>query len=63
MTIGYDVCHDPSDKRRSYGAMVATLDQQCIRWYSNVTPHSAGEELSTNFALNVKSELVVDREF
>jgi len=57
MTVGYDVCHDPSDKRRSYGAMVATLDEKCCRWYSNVTRHAAGEELSINFASNIMSEL------
>ena len=57
MAVGYDVCHDPRDKRRSYGAMVATLDKHCLRWYSNVTRHSAGEELSTNFALNMKKAL------
>jgi len=56
MAVGYDVCHDPSDKRRSYGAMVATLDKHCVRWYSNITRHSAGEELSMNFALNTLSE-------
>lgn len=56
MTIGYDVCHDPRDKRRSYAAMVASMDNTCVRWISNVTRHSAGEELSVSFALNVMSE-------
>lgn len=59
MTVGYDVCHDPSDRRRSYGAMVASLDKQCTRWYSNVTHHSAGEELSINFASNMLSKLIL----
>lgn len=26
MTVGYDVCHDPKDKRASWGALVATMD-------------------------------------
>lgn len=59
MAVGYDVCHDPSSKSRSYGAMVATLDRSCVRWYSNVTRHSAGEELSVNFASNMLSTLNV----
>lgn len=25
MTVGYDVCHDATDKKKSYGALVATM--------------------------------------
>lgn len=54
MVVGFDVCHDPKDKRRSYGAMVATLDKNLSRYYSSVTHHSAGEELSSNFGLSLR---------
>ena len=56
MTIGYDVCHDPADKRRSFSAMVGSVNDQCHRWYSTITNHRAGEEVSINFAFNVESE-------
>lgn len=59
MAIGFDVCHDPSDKRRSYSGMVATLDKSCTRYFSVVSRHSAGEELSNNFAINVMSKLII----
>lgn len=59
MAIGFDVCHDPSDKRRSYSGMVATLDESCTRYFSVVSRHSAGEELSNNFAINVMSKLIL----
>lgn len=53
MVVGYDVCHDANHKERSYGAMVATLNGECSRYFSSVTAHSSGEELSNDFALNL----------
>lgn len=53
MVVGYDVCHDTNHKERSYGALVATLNSDCARYFSTVTAHTNGEELSNDFALNI----------
>lgn len=59
MFLGFDVCHDTRDRSRSYGALVATMDLRCqnakrpSRFFSCVTPHTNGEELSNNLPLSV----------
>lgn len=54
MTMGFDVCHDPKDKRKSYGALVATMDiKTSPEFFSAVQPHTSGEELSNQLALDV----------
>ncbi|XP_034253131.1 piwi-like protein Siwi [Thrips palmi] len=53
MVVGFDVCHDSQNKASSYGAMVASLDDACTRYFSAVTAHTSGEELSNNLALNI----------
>lgn len=54
MTIGYDVYHDSTNKSRSYGALVATMDltdqTRSPGFFSTVRAHTNGEELSNNFA-------------
>lgn len=57
MVVGFDVCHDTANKSKSFGAMVASLDDRFSRYFSSVTPHSDGTELSSNFALNIISKL------
>lgn len=62
MIIGFDVCHDTNDKSKSYGAMVATLcptiqSGKTIKYYSCVTPHTNGTELSDSFALDITKAL------
>ncbi|KAJ6638517.1 Protein aubergine, partial [Pseudolycoriella hygida] len=55
MVVGYDVCHDTKDKSRSYGALVATMDMRVAQnYFSAVTHHSNGEEMSNNLALNMQ---------
>lgn len=54
MFIGYDVCHDTRDKSRSYGAVVATMDmRRSTRFFSAVSAHQNGEELSNNLSINI----------
>lgn len=58
MFLGFDVCHDTRDRSRSYGALVATMDlrsdaEDPTRFFSCVTPHTNGEELSNNLPLSV----------
>lgn len=45
MTIGYDVCHDPKDKKASWGAVVATMDlkKRNCQFFSAVNRHTNNE--------------------
>lgn len=55
MTFGYDVCHDPSDKSKSWGALVATMDLKKgnSEFFTSLNQHRSGEELSNHLAENV----------
>lgn len=53
MVVGYDVCHDTSDKTKSFGATVASIDKTIVRYSSYCTAHRNGEELSNDFALSI----------
>ncbi|XP_060827964.1 piwi-like protein Siwi [Bombus pascuorum] len=61
MVIGFDVCHDTSNKSRDYGAMVASLDKGLTRYFSVTSAHNVGQELSNKFALNLESALLAYR--
>lgn len=56
MVIGFDVCHDSKSKGKSYGAMVASLNKPLSRYFSAVSHHSHGEELSNDLAINIVSK-------
>lgn len=58
MVIGYDVCHDPRNKSNSYGAMVASINQNQTKYYNAVTQHRNGEELASEFCVNIKIALL-----
>lgn len=55
MTIGYDVCHDPQDKKYSWGAMVATMDLRArnTEFFSAVDRHSKDIEMSNHLKVNI----------
>lgn len=66
MTIGFDVSVDTLDKRRSFGAIVATMDLQQVEngqkvnkavqgvnFFSAVSEHFDADNLSTEFSLNI----------
>lgn len=53
MVVGFDVCHDPKSKGKSFGAMVASLNKPMSRYFSSVSHHSTGEELSNSLAMNI----------
>ncbi|KAG8287782.1 hypothetical protein J6590_030345 [Homalodisca vitripennis] len=53
MVVGFDVCHDAKSKGKSCGAMVASLNKAMTRYFSAVSNHPVGEELSNDLALNV----------
>lgn len=70
MTIGFDIAEDTVDKRRSFGALVATMDLQQIEqsvkvnrsvqgvnFFSAVSEHSDANGLSTEFSMDVVKAL------
>ena len=58
MIVWYVVCHDASRKDLSYVAIVASLNPALARYYSSVTPHSHGEELSNDLATNIFKAII-----
>ncbi|XP_017059224.1 protein aubergine [Drosophila ficusphila] len=63
MTVGFDVCHSSKNKNKSYGALVATMDMKCsTRYFSSVTEHMKGQELSDQMSLNMTCALKAYRE-
>ncbi len=63
MTIGFDVCHDTRDKANSYGAMIASMDlKQNVEFFSAVSSHKNGEELSNTLVMNVNKALLSYRD-
>lgn len=62
MVIGFDVCHDTNDKSKSFGAMVATLcpptaSGKTHKYFSCVSAHTNGTELSDSFAVDIGKAL------
>lgn len=57
MIMGFDVTHDTDLKGSSYGALVASLDSQLTSYFSAVSPHRTGNELSNDIAMNVTRAL------
>ncbi|KAG7210785.1 hypothetical protein KM043_012278 [Ampulex compressa] len=53
MVVGFDVCHDTAVHGRDFGAMVASLDRNLTRYFSAVSAHTNGEELSNEFSVNI----------
>ncbi|CAO1313617.1 unnamed protein product [Diamesa serratosioi] len=63
MTIGFDVTHDARDRGTSWGAMVATMDlKDHVEFFSAVSQHKHGVELSNDLGLNVIKALKVWKE-
>lgn len=62
MSIGFDVTHDTRNRNMSYGAFIATMDlkdcQNC-QYYSAVSPHKNGEEISSNMVVHMIKALRV----
>lgn len=56
MVVGFDVCHDSRDKRKSYGAMVASMNSNVTAFFSTLNHHGTGDELSSNFSINITSK-------
>ncbi|XP_015125423.1 piwi-like protein Siwi, partial [Diachasma alloeum] len=57
MVVGYDVCHDTNKRGTDFGAMVASLDKKLSRYFSTVSAHTSGEELSNHLSANMVKAL------
>lgn len=63
MTIGFDVTHDTRDRGTSWGAMVATMDlKKHVEYFSAVSQHKHGAELSNDLGIHVIKALKVWKE-
>jgi aubergine-like protein len=56
MVVGYDVYHDSLQQGTSIGALVASLDRPMSRYFSAISFHRTGEELSNELSVNICSE-------
>ena len=54
MVVGFDVY--PDKKGLSIGALVASLDRNMSRYFSAVSYHNTGEELSEQLSISIRSE-------
>ncbi|KDR24113.1 Protein piwi, partial [Zootermopsis nevadensis] len=63
MVVGFDVCHDTTTKEKSYGALVASLDKPFSRYFSAVSAHTTGEELSNYLTSNIAKALHKYKEY
>lgn len=63
MVVGFDVYHDTKDKTKSYGALVATMDMnESSNFFSCVSPHKTGNEISNNFVVDMEKALMAFKE-
>lgn len=54
MICGYDTYHDTSNRGRSFGAFVASMNETYTRWWSKADTHDKVDELSSHLSENVK---------
>ncbi|BET00950.1 aubergine [Nesidiocoris tenuis] len=57
MIVGFDVTHSKS-KGRSVGALVASMNDGFSRYFSAISMHSEGEELSKDIAMQMAKAIV-----
>lgn len=48
MVVGFDTYHDSGNAGKSVGAIVASLDNDYSRYYSNSSIHASRQEMSNN---------------
>ncbi|KAF6212105.1 hypothetical protein GE061_012625 [Apolygus lucorum] len=58
MLVGFDVTHDTRQKGRSVGAFVASLNMQFSRYFSAISMHVNGEELSNDISVQMTKAIV-----
>lgn len=57
--MGFDVCHDTQNRKKSYGAFLATMNETHTKYFSIAQAHNSGEELSTYFSSCTSSEYIL----
>jgi aubergine len=63
MIAGFDVSHSTQNRNKSYGAFVASMDlQKTVKWYSGVSVHTNGVEISNNIKLHLNKALLCFRQ-
>jgi aubergine len=63
MVCGFDVSRDTTDKTKSYGALVASMDlKKCVKFWSSIAHHRNGEECSNNIEIQMKKALIAFRD-
>ncbi|KAJ9581672.1 hypothetical protein L9F63_023148 [Diploptera punctata] len=63
MVVGFDVYHDSLQRNLSIGALVASLDKPMSRYFSAVSYHKTGEELSNELSANICKALHKYRQY
>ncbi|GLH04000.1 Piwi-like protein Siwi [Gryllus bimaculatus] len=62
MVVGFDVSPDTAKKGQNFGALVASVDPACTRYFSTVNACASGEELSNHLAISMIKALHKYRE-
>jgi aubergine-like protein len=63
MTVGFDVSHDPKDRRKSLGAMVATMDMKKSSCFYSVTmEYKDGNEMVQQVDQHLKRAIEIYKE-
>jgi aubergine-like protein len=57
MVVGYDTYHDSTQRGKSVGGFVSSMNATLTRWFSRVSYHGTQDEMSGNFAINFKAGL------
>jgi aubergine len=58
MACGFDVTHDTKNKKKSYGAFIASMDlKEKVEFYSGVSAHLEGNEIAGNIELHMYAAL------
>lgn len=58
MIIGFDVFHDTQNLNKSYGALIATMDDSFTSYFSCVERHEKGVELANHFNISFSSKYI-----
>lgn len=53
MIAGFDVFHDKERRNKSFGALIASINDDHTKYFSSVLPHPSGEELANNFCIQI----------
>lgn len=58
MVVGFDTYHDTTQRNKSVGGFVCSINADLTSWYSRVNYHTNNNEMSSAFKLNMTGELL-----